>query len=116
MHSTYQITGPALIGALTGIAQTVAKPVPKARTLWDVCRQVKRGGHTATSLEFLAGIMPDTEFGTAMAQLDRVIERQASRGKAKHWSYNHCGHLALLEHRQKLLDFVSGEAFLEAAE
>lgn len=116
MHSTYQITGPALINTLVGIAQTVAKPAKKARTLWDVCRQVKRGGHTATSLEFLAGIMPETEFDTAMACLDRVIERQASFGKAKHWSYDQCRHLALLEHRQKLLDFVSGEAFLEAAE
>ncbi|EMG53129.1 hypothetical protein WYI_13862 [Ochrobactrum sp. CDB2] len=116
MHSTYQITGNDLARAFAGIAQTVNKPAPKARTLWDVCRQVKRGGHTATSLEFLAGIMPETEFETAMARLDRVIERQASFGKAKHWSYDQCRHLALLEHRQKLLDFASGEAFLEAAE
>lgn len=116
MNPSLQITGNDLARALNGLTKPAVKAAPKARTLSDVCRQVKRGGHTATSLEFLAGIMPDTEFETAMAQLDRVIERQASFGKAKHWCYNQCGHIALLEHRQKLLDFVSGEAFLEAAE
>lgn len=31
MQTTYPITGPALINTLVGIAQTVAKPAPKAR-------------------------------------------------------------------------------------
>ena len=58
MHYTYQITGPALIGALTGIAKTVNKP----RFLRDVLAIKKdRGDEDCAYLALSRGCTERTE-------------------------------------------------------
>ncbi|WP_273773180.1 hypothetical protein [Brucella intermedia] len=113
MHPSIQTTYTDLARTLSGLTVKAEKPL----TFGDVCKQIERGSHTRISLEVLAGIMPEWSFENALARLDRVIERQAEAGKAKHWTYNHCRHLALIEHREKLLAFeAANRGYLEAAE
>lgn len=113
MQTAIQTTHTDFAKALIGLTVKAEKPL----TFGEVCKQIERGAHTCISLEVLAGIMPEWTFESAMARLDRVIERQAEAGKVKHWTYNQCRHLALIEHREKLLAFEAGRrGYLEAAE
>lgn len=112
MQTTHQTTHNDFAKTLTGLM----KPAVTAPTFGDVCHQIERGNHALISLEVLAGILCEMDIDTAMYRLDRVIEREVSKAKVGHWSYNACRHTALLEHRQKLLNFIEGQTFLEAAE
>ncbi|WP_247997019.1 hypothetical protein [Brucella tritici] len=113
MQTAIQTTHTDFGKTLIGLTVKAEKPV----TFGDVCKKIERGAHTRISLEVLAGIMPEWTFDSALARLDRVIERLAEAGKAKHWTYNQCRHLALIEHREKLLAFdVANRGYLEAAE
>ncbi|PJR88734.1 hypothetical protein CN878_16840 [Ochrobactrum sp. 695/2009] len=113
MHPSIQNTYNEVAKTLIGLTVKAEKPL----TFGEVCKKIERGAHTRISLEVLAGIMPEWTFESAMARLDRVIERQAEAGKVKHWTYNQCRHLALIEHREKLLAFEAGRrGYLEAAE